>query len=97
VREAITERDLVRAAAELDAFDQRHPLDPEALAIRAELDGLAPDPRVSADDERLDRVGDVSIVVARTLVVDRKWHDPAKQVEARRRVLARARASADAQ
>lgn len=82
---------------ELDAFDQRHPLDPEALSIRAELQGLAPDARVSADDERLDRVGDVSIAVARTLVVDPKWQDPAKQVEARRRVLARARASADAQ
>jgi hypothetical protein len=96
VREAVAAKDFVRAHAELSAFDQRHPLDPEALAIRASLQDLEPDARTLADDQRLSQVGDVSLAVATALVVDRSWHAGDKQAEARRRVLARARATADA-
>lgn len=95
VREAMAAGDLDRAHAELNAFDQRHPLDPDALALRAELVALTPDARTQADDARLDRVGDVPIGTATTLVVERTWQDSNKQTEARRRVLARARAIAE--
>ncbi|NVB41689.1 hypothetical protein G6O69_27885 [Pseudenhygromyxa sp. WMMC2535] len=99
---AFTAKDFDHASTELLAAEARG-ADPsevarlrEALAADRERRAASAPPPKTRDDHLLDRIGDDSLRVDTTLVLRREWRDPDKQAVARKRVLDRAQAIADA-
>jgi hypothetical protein len=98
---ALLERDLEHARTELIAAEDRGADPSEVARVRRLLEADASErasraaPAKTADDRRLDQIGNGSLRVDTTLVLRREWEDANKQALGRKRVLERARAIAD--